>query len=283
MPRTPTLPRRLGAALAATAAAVAGLLLVAPAPAQAATTTQHGSCVDGSGTPWAVTVRWGSVYRDAAGVTRAALDAAGWTTTASGTVATDARVRTYDGTGRLLQDLRSSVRQDYQGGTVLRSRNPLNPPSDPAMAKVTVTLGFTGDGKADCSVTLAQPGSVSDRYEADVIAATGTERAKAGLVRLTPQACVDRYAEAQARAMATNQKMYHQALQPILDACGLARVGENVAYGFDSGTTTTAAWMASPGHRANILEPRYRLIGVGAAQGADGLWYVSQVFGTLQA
>ena len=248
MHRTPALLRRLGAVLAATATVVAGL--GSAVPAHAATTTQHAACVDGSGTPWDITVRWGSVYRDAAGVTRAALDSAGWTTTATGTVATDARVRTYDGASRLLQDLRSTRSQDYRGGTVLRSRNPVNPPSAPALAAVTLTLGVTGDGRADCSVTLTQPGSASDHYEADVVTATDAERVAAGLLRLTPQGCVDRYAEAQAQRMAAEQRMYHQ----VLAACGLGRVSENVAYGYATGSEVTAAWMASPGHRANILQ-----------------------------
>jgi uncharacterized protein YkwD len=48
-------------------------------------------------------------------------------------------------------------------------------------------------------------------------------------------------------------------------------VGENIAWG--SGTLGTprevvAAWMASPGHRANILDPRFREIGIGIADGA---------------
>ena len=37
--------------------------------------------------------------------------------------------------------------------------------------------------------------------------------------------------------------------------------------------------MNSEGHRANILKPDYRLMGIGARKGSDGLWYVSQVFG----
>jgi len=47
-------------------------------------------------------------------------------------------------------------------------------------------------------------------------------------------------------------------------------VGENIAWG--SGTRSTprsigAAWMNSPGHRANILSSSYRAIGIGIASG----------------
>jgi uncharacterized protein YkwD len=37
--------------------------------------------------------------------------------------------------------------------------------------------------------------------------------------------------------------------------------------------------MGSTGHRQNILNPSYRLLGVGAAQDTDGHWYAAQVFG----
>ncbi len=51
---------------------------------------------------------------------------------------------------------------------------------------------------------------------------------------------------------------------------GAWSIGENIAWG--SGTRAPAAaivraWMASPGHRANILAPRYREVGIGIAVG----------------
>jgi uncharacterized protein YkwD len=47
-------------------------------------------------------------------------------------------------------------------------------------------------------------------------------------------------------------------------------VGENLAWG--GGTNATprqivASWMASAGHRANILKPRFHVIGIGVANG----------------
>lgn len=44
--------------------------------------------------------------------------------------------------------------------------------------------------------------------------------------------------------------------------------GENIAYGsFDSAEDVLREWMASPGHRKNILYPRFRFAGVGLANG----------------
>jgi uncharacterized protein YkwD len=47
-------------------------------------------------------------------------------------------------------------------------------------------------------------------------------------------------------------------------------IGENIGYG-DAGAATpraiVAAWMASPGHRENILQRRFHAIGIGIASG----------------
>ena len=48
-------------------------------------------------------------------------------------------------------------------------------------------------------------------------------------------------------------------------------LGENLAWGsgyFGTPRETVKGWMHSPGHRHNILEPRYREIGIGIAPGA---------------
>ena len=73
--------------------------------------------------------------------------------------------------------------------------------------------------------------------------------------------------------------MCHQDLGPILRGCNLRTVGENVAYGYPSGSAVIGGWMGSSGHRANILNSSYRLLGVGAVRSSDGRWYAAQVFG----
>jgi uncharacterized protein YkwD len=121
--------------------------------------------------------------------------------------------------------------------------------------------------------------SASDTYEKSVYVNTNMQRSQHGRAALNGAKCLDRYAERQAKAMAQKRQMYHQSLGPILQACHLNRVGENVAYGYPGGKSVVAAWMASPGHRANILNSKYRLIAVGAYRDSRGTWYVSQVFG----
>lgn len=47
-------------------------------------------------------------------------------------------------------------------------------------------------------------------------------------------------------------------------------LGENIAWGsgsYASARSIVKAWLASPGHRANLLHPRFRRIGIGAPVG----------------
>ena len=56
--------------------------------------------------------------------------------------------------------------------------------------------------------------------------------------------------------------------------------GENIALGPESAEEVVAGWLASPGHCANIMEPRFRDIGVGLATGKKrGQIYWVQNFG----
>jgi uncharacterized protein YkwD len=57
--------------------------------------------------------------------------------------------------------------------------------------------------------------------------------------------------------------------------------GENIALGPESAEEVVAGWLASPGHCENIMEPRFRDIGVGVAIGKKrGQIYWVQEFGS---
>lgn len=128
---------------------------------------------------------------------------------------------------------------------------------------------------APASATTAEK-----RYDATGVTATNHARHAHGLRKLKSNACLHRYATRQAARMAAQERMFHQDLHKPLRACHLHLVGENVAVGFPTGTSVVRqGWMHSPPHRANILDHRFRLLAVGARQGADGLWYASQLFG----
>ncbi|MDX6287418.1 MAG: hypothetical protein QOG53_2903 [Frankiales bacterium] len=60
---------------------------------------------------------------------------------------------------------------------------------------------------------------------------------------------------------------------------GWQRIGENVGVGPNEDSIQNA-FMNSSHHRANILDPKFTLVGVGTARGSDGRLYVTQDFET---
>ncbi|GID96879.1 CAP domain-containing protein [Amorphoplanes digitatis] len=58
-----------------------------------------------------------------------------------------------------------------------------------------------------------------------------------------------------------------------------AVAGENVAHGYSGTDEVMAAWMASPPHRANILNCGVKALGTGVQRAANGTYYWTQVFG----
>ena len=125
-----------------------------------------------------------------------------------------------------------------------------------------------------------QAATPAERYADRAFAATNAQRADRDRVRLREAACLTGFAERWARHMARTGRLVHQELGPIVRRCDLRMAGENIAYGYPSGTAVVnRGWMHSRGHRENILRPSYRLMGIGAARDRHGTWWVSQVFG----
>ena len=62
---------------------------------------------------------------------------------------------------------------------------------------------------------------------------------------------------------------------------GRSAFGENVGvHGVDDDPDDIhAAYMASPSHRANVLDPRYRYTGIGIAERGDLVFYVYLFWG----
>jgi uncharacterized protein YkwD len=132
-------------------------------------------------------------------------------------------------------------------------------------------------------VTLAPaPAAVAEPagYAKAAFKATNQERVERDRKRLQGNACLKGFAVSQAKTMARLEVVSHQALSPILTACNLQRVGENVAAGYPTGRAVVRkGWMKSTPHRKNILDRRFRLMAIAARKGDDGRWYVAQVFG----
>lgn len=120
-----------------------------------------------------------------------------------------------------------------------------------------------------------------------VVAGTNAERAAAGLTRLTVEARLTAAALAHSTDMAARDFFAHESpegrsVADRVTAAGYAYriVAENIAAGQRDAAEVVTGWMNSPGHRANILNPELRQIGVGRAAGGTYGTYWVQVFGT---
>ncbi|HEX4905504.1 MAG TPA: CAP domain-containing protein, partial [Acidimicrobiales bacterium] len=105
------------------------------------------------------------------------------------------------------------------------------------------------------------------------------ERAAAGLAPFTMRADVTEIAVGWTSAMADSAHLAHNDAyftRETRTRLGARLLGENVAY---DGSIDAAhrALMASPPHRANILDGRFTVIGIGAEQ-RDRTWWVTEDF-----
>lgn len=136
--------------------------------------------------------------------------------------------------------------------------------------------------------TTSQKGAILTR--SGVIQWTNAQRQKNGLPPLAENFKLNNSARVKVQDMFAKQ--YFEHVSPSGVAVGdLAKqvgyqfivIGENLALGnFKSDQDLVQAWMDSPGHRANILNTRYRDIGVAVAKGrfeGHDVWLAVQHFG----
>ncbi len=124
----------------------------------------------------------------------------------------------------------------------------------------------------------------------DIVDLTNSERSKAGIKALKTNTLLNQSAKMKLDDMF--KKQYFEHISP--DGKGVSElsanagyeyiiIGENLALGdFPNNQELISAWMASLGHRANILNPRYSEIGVAVGNGLfDGkeTWLAVQHFG----
>jgi hypothetical protein len=125
---------------------------------------------------------------------------------------------------------------------------------------------------------------------ANIFSLTNTARAAAGLPLLAVNGLLEQAAQAKANDMLAGQYFAHQSPDGRMPwnfirgtGYDYRHAGENLAVHFQQAEDVQAGWMASPTHRANILDNRYQEIGVGVSSGQfDGVptVFVVQMFGT---
>jgi uncharacterized protein YkwD len=150
------------------------------------------------------------------------------------------------------------------------------------------TAGPTPAATTRATTTAITPsGSLSaSEWIAAILAATNAARVAHGLVPLTA-ASAELAQAAAIRGDEIAQVFSHtrpddRTCFTALDDCGVAYscAAENIAYattGYYDPQKVVDAWMASSGHRANILNSSYTSLGIGYAR-SDGKEYFVQLF-----
>ncbi len=153
--------------------------------------------------------------------------------------------------------------------------------SSPAWAAVRTTARLARSTTGSCPGADMQPTSADLSVIRSVtLCLINRERAADGERRLAPDARLQHAAQAHTDSMAFRDYFEHNGPHgetPLsrMRAAGYElsshvafEVGENIGWGtLWEGTprAVVAAWMASPGHRANILDARFRSTGIGVS------------------
>lgn len=175
----------------------------------------------------------------------------------------------------------------------------------PAPQKIETLNTALATTRTTASSTVVTPGPLRVVEEITIVSSTlhtlsadgvltFTNKARADVASLPPlvrNETLDRAAQIKLDDMFGRQ--YFEHISPIgVGPADLAKtvgyayivVGENLALGnFDGDEKLVDAWMASPGHRANILNTHYREIGIAVGKGiyeGKETWLAVQSFGT---
>lgn len=128
--------------------------------------------------------------------------------------------------------------------------------------------------------------------QSQIISLTNSDRSAQHVQPLTESAALDSAAQQKADDMLSKQYFAHTSPDgitpwywPLKNNYLYMYAGENLALGFSDAQSVEAAWLASPTHRANILNSKYKNIGIGIAQGmymGKPAVFIVEEFGTRQ-
>lgn len=130
-----------------------------------------------------------------------------------------------------------------------------------------------------------------EQIQSGILVEVNRARAKQGSATLTDDAAMTRVAQLYSAELAKRGELNHTSKTPGRETVGQRMkhgnvnfniVGENLVKlrvpGNEVVDRSVELWRASRGHNRNLLDGRYRRSGVGATLGADGYWYIVQVF-----
>ncbi|MFI0787662.1 CAP domain-containing protein [Streptomyces lydicus] len=172
-------------------------------------------------------------------------------------------------------------RHGHWDGHRTKAAHAHHPRTAPSAKPATSTSTAPQAPAASPSASKAAPASGT---AARILELVNNERAKAGCSPLTLNAKLTKAAQDHSKDMASHGNMSHTGSDGSDPGARITRAGyhwsaygENIAYGYSSPESVMKGWMASPGHKRNILDCSFKEIGVGLAQPGD---YWTQDFGT---
>jgi hypothetical protein len=133
-----------------------------------------------------------------------------------------------------------------------------------------IAIAITAITLSPAHVAFASPGQ-----EAEFFSLMNSARASAGLAPLTADSSLTSYARSHTATMIASGTIFHSGGLGSITS-GWTRMGENVGMG-PTPSIIHQAFMASPGHRANILGD-YNFAGIGADTSPNGTTFVTLVF-----
>ncbi|MGN9841835.1 CAP domain-containing protein [Nonomuraea sp. H19] len=176
-----------------------------------------------------------------------------------------------------------AVATDYRGRAVTSkaARLSCSPGGTP-----TPTATPTASPSPTSTTPPPSSGTVGTAEENEVVRLTNAERAKGGCQPLKHDAQLRAAAFGHSDDMAKNNYFDHDSqdgrtFMDRIKAAGFtggSAWAENIAFGQPSAASVVQGWMNSSGHRANIMNCKFTLIGVGAAKNSQGRIYWTQDF-----
>jgi uncharacterized protein YkwD len=157
------------------------------------------------------------------------------------------------------------------------------------MRSSIVTVFVTTLFLLQVGLVSAAPNEAADGMVARVLDLTNAQRRQAGLGPLSLSSQLSDAAQKYSQVLASSGCFEHTCgpVPNFVDRIGQSgysgwtSLGENIAAGYPTPEAVVGGWMASPGHRENILSPSYSEVGIGIVSGSGQLGtYWTQEFGT---
>lgn len=140
------------------------------------------------------------------------------------------------------------------------------------LTAAVVSMILLSTGAAAPQASAAEPG-----LESQYVSSLNAVRADAGLPPLAVDGELTAVARAWADRMASENRIWHNPDLGNQISAPWWKIGENVGTGVEV-SAVMQAFVNSPAHYRNIVDPDFEFVGVGVTYGSDGRMYTAHVF-----